>query len=93
VALYGGLTNSLRKPSWDDIIFLYSHGNGGWIGNPINYGTIKSLSKYGSIFVYDYRGFGLSEGTPSEDGLYTDITTAWNFLINKKHVSKSYNLF
>lgn len=86
ITLYGGLVNSLRRPSWDDIIFLYSHGNGGWIGNLVDYNTIKSLSKYGSVFIYDYRGFGLSEGVPSEEGLYTDVTTAWNFLTTKKRI-------
>jgi predicted alpha/beta hydrolase family esterase len=86
ITLYGGLVNSLKEPSWDDIIFLYSHGNSGWIGNLINYDTIRSLSKYGSVFIYDYRGFGLSEGVPSEEGLYTDVTTAWNFLTTKKGI-------
>ena len=86
IMLYGGLVNSLRTPSWDDIIFLYSHGNGGWIGNLVNYDTIRSLSKYGSVFIYDYRGFGLSEGIPSEEGLYTDVTTTWNFLITQKKI-------
>lgn len=86
--LYGGLINKLKKPSWNDIIFLYSHGNGGWIGNLMEYDTIKSLSKYGSVLIYDYRGFGASQGTPSENGLYTDIFTVWKYLTIKKNISE-----
>ena len=84
ITLHGMLINTTREPSWNDLIFLYSHGNGGWIGALMESSTIKLLSKYGSVFVYDYRGYGLSNGTPSEEGLYTDITTAWNWLTVKK---------
>jgi len=85
VILQGMLYNSSGLPSWDDIIFLYSHGNGGWIGNCLECKTVKFLSRFGSVFIYDYRGYGLQNDKKNipnitENGLYDDITSAWNFL-------------
>lgn len=34
-----------------------------------------------NVLVIDYRGFGDSEGTPSERGLQLDARTAWDWLI------------
>jgi len=84
--LTGALVNVNKKPEWTDYIFLYSHGNGAWLGPLIQHSTIKMLSKYGSVFIYDYRGYGASNGEPSENGLYSDIMGAWKFLIKDKHV-------
>jgi len=41
-------------------IFLFCHGNGGNITNRIT--ILKFLYKYGSIIIYDYRGYGNSSG-------------------------------
>lgn len=85
--LTGLLFNHNKMPKWSDTIFLFSHGNGGWIDNNIHYKSLKVLSNYGSIFLYDYRGYGASEGIPSEKGLYDDILGSWNYLINIKNVA------
>ncbi len=86
IKLTGVLVNSRRKPSWTDTIILYSHGNASWVGSSIKCMTIDMLSKYGSVLLYDYRGYGASDGTPSEIGLYNDIHGAWNFLTNIKKI-------
>ena len=87
IDIYGGLYNKFRKPNYDDTIILFSHGNGDWIGNYVNCELMNILSKNGSIFLYDYRGYGLSTGKPSENGLYTDIYSVWNFLIDTKNIN------
>lgn len=87
--LTGFLLNTIRKPKWTDNIFLYSHGNGSWLGQLINYEPIKMLSHFGSVFLYDYRGYGASEGKPSEKGLYKDINGAWKYLTNVKNIHPS----
>ena len=89
IELYGGLYNSERMPFYGDIIFLYSHGNGGWIGSVVQSNTIKLLSKFGSVFIYDYRGYGVNIGNVTEENLYKDITAVWNFLIKKKNISSN----
>lgn len=81
--LVGGLYNSYRTPSWNDKIYLYSHGNTSWIGNILDGNLIKLLSRYGSIFVYDYRGFGCNDGVPSDIGLENDAIGAWKFVTSK----------
>ena len=85
--LSGMLVNNFREPKWTDIIFLYSHGNAFWLGGMFGCKSLKFLSKYGSIFAYDYRGYGLSDGSVSEEGCYDDIMGAWNYLTKSRGVS------
>jgi fermentation-respiration switch protein FrsA (DUF1100 family) len=33
---------------------------------------------------YDYSGYGLSEGEPSEEAIYADVEAAFAFLVNVK---------
>ncbi len=85
--LSGIFINYDKKASWDDTIFLYSHGNGSWIGGLLNSPQIKMLSKFGSVFAYDYRQYGLSEGIINEKGTYSDILGAWNYLTQVKNIN------
>ncbi|MBL8241089.1 MAG: alpha/beta hydrolase [Bryobacterales bacterium] len=55
---------------------ILSHGNAGTMDG---YHTIpKWLAAKGiTTYVYDYRGYGLSTGWPSERGLYQDVEAVW----------------
>ncbi len=58
---------------------LYSHGNGTDLGyiRPL----LIALQQLGfSVFAYDYRGYGTSDGTPSEHKTYEDIAAAYQYL-------------
>ena len=44
------------------------------------------LRKGFSVFLFDYRGFGKSSGSPSERGLYRDGLAAWAYLVEKESV-------
>lgn len=58
---------------------LYSHGNGEDLGTIQPH--LARLNQLGlRIFAYDYRGYGTSQGTPSETAAYEDIQTAYNYL-------------
>jgi len=58
---------------------LFSHGNAEDIGTATPF--LKELQNAGfSVFAYDYRGYGTSEGRPSEENSYQDIETAYNYL-------------
>jgi pimeloyl-ACP methyl ester carboxylesterase len=51
---------------------VYFHGNGGNLSNwaPI----LAAIVRRGySVFAFDYRGYGVSTGTPTERGLYRDV--------------------
>jgi hypothetical protein len=85
--LDGCLYNSYRKPSYEnDIIYLYSHGNSGWLGSVMGSTTIDYLANYGSIFIYDYRGYGKSTGQATDDGVFIDVISVWNYLVHVKKV-------
>lgn len=68
--------------------FLVSHGNGGNLAHRIL--LIASLVHCGgSVFIYDYRGYGKSAGKPSVDGIQQDGLAAYDFLTKEKNVSPS----
>ncbi|MFP5272250.1 alpha/beta hydrolase [Coleofasciculus sp.] len=58
---------------------LYIHGNAEDLGNiqPL----LHHLHSLGfSVFAYDYRGYGTSQGSPSERNAYRDSDTAFTYL-------------
>lgn len=85
--LDGCLYNTYKTPSYDaKVIYLFNHGNSGWLGSVIKSSTVEYLSRFGSVFVYDYRGYGASTGIPYDDGLFEDSRTVYKFLITDKNV-------
>lgn len=64
---------------------IFAHGNAGNIGHRIDkIILLRNLDL--EIFIFDYRGYGKSEGRPSEEGLYKDIEAAYNYLVKKRKV-------
>jgi hypothetical protein len=84
--IYGLLYNKNKIPDWNDNIILYSHGNAGWVGYLLHCDITNKLCDYGTVFIYDYSGYGVSTGTPSEKVVYSNIFAVWKFLINEKKV-------
>lgn len=72
-------------------VVLYLHGNAGNAYHRL--GDAHSLSQTGTnVLLIDYRGFGKSEGSPSEEGIYEDAFSAYHYLINDKHFNEK-NLY
>lgn len=69
------------------------HGNAGTIGAACRPGYLRSLSAADPskihIIAIDYRGFGLSSGTPSEAGLIEDGLSAVRFAVDKLGIPTS----
>jgi fermentation-respiration switch protein FrsA (DUF1100 family) len=64
---------------------LFFHGNGGNIS--INYPILKELvSVPAAVLAVDYRGYGRSEGSPDEEGLYLDARAAWRHLVEERKI-------
>jgi fermentation-respiration switch protein FrsA (DUF1100 family) len=64
---------------------LLCHGNGGNIMHRLD--TIGLFHSLGlSCFVFDYRGYGKSEGRPNEVGTYRDARAAYSWLTQRKSV-------
>lgn len=61
---------------------LYLHGNAGNIGHRLpNVGGL--FHRCGcNILLLEYRGYGRSEGTPSEEGLYLDAQAGLEYLLS-----------
>ena len=65
---------------------LFCHGNGGNMTHRLD--TINILNELGlNCLIFDYRGYGASEGKPSETGTYRDVEAAYKWLTKKKKIS------
>jgi len=64
---------------------LFCHGNGGNISHRLL--TLQQLHDLRlQVFIFDYRGYGRSEGNPSEYGTYLDAEAAWLYLTQERGV-------
>jgi len=65
-----------------DLAVIVCHGNGGNISHRL--GLYDMLLQAGvSVFAFDYRGYGRSEGRPNEAGTYRDAQAAFDWLGKK----------
>lgn len=71
-----------QHPKADAPLVIFSHGNSGNL-------TIRAplfqllLESGASVFIYDYRGFGKSTGSPTLEGVYQDGLAAYDFVVKK----------
>ena len=67
-------------PRGADPVLLWSHGNAGNIDSRRT--LLLALAARGlGVLAYDYRGYGRSEGSPSEAGVYRDAMAAFDGLV------------
>jgi hypothetical protein len=67
-------------------VLLFFHGNAGNISHRLD--SIEQFHRLGlSVFIIDYRGYGRSEGRPSEQGTYLDAEAAWRYLVEERQVA------
>jgi hypothetical protein len=65
-------------------VLLWFHGNAENIGYGL--GDMQTLAKIGiNILEVDYRGYGRSEGSPDEAGVYQDADAAYEYLTKKRN--------
>lgn len=69
-------------------VILYCHGNAGSVETWSMAAQELQQQHQCAVFVFDYRGYGKSEGTPSEEGLYQDARAARRWLAQKAGVSE-----
>ena len=68
---------------------LYAHGNG---GNITDRGSLVKFlrDRYRrSVFIFDYRGYGRSEGRPNEQGILADARAARSWLARQDGIGES----
>ena len=67
---------------------LFLHGNGGNISHRLD--KLLIFNRLGlAVFIIDYRGYGNSEGTTSEQGTYLDADAAWVYLTKERKIPAS----
>lgn len=67
---------------------MLCHGNAGNISHRLESAHFL-LGLGANVLLFDYRGYGESSGTPSEEGVYSDAETAYRWLREEKHVEAS----
>jgi fermentation-respiration switch protein FrsA (DUF1100 family) len=64
---------------------LFFHGNAGNISHRL--ASIELFHRLGlNVFIFDYRGYGQSQGSPTETGTYRDAAAAWRYLVEDKQI-------
>lgn len=64
---------------------LFCHGNGGNMTHLLD--SINIFHNLGlNCFIFDYRGYGNSQGKPSEKGTYLDVRAAYKWLTEEKKI-------
>jgi pimeloyl-ACP methyl ester carboxylesterase len=79
------LTGGKMQPVPARMVLLWFHGNAGNLSH--RYDMVRMLMQLPvEVFIIDYRGYGKSEGQPSEEGLYMDGAAAWEYLTVERGV-------
>lgn len=86
IRLNGWLVKCAVKPA-EAATILFFHGNAGNIGDRVE--KVKNFYKLGvNIFIIDYRGYGKSQGRPTENGMYRDAVAAYDYLVSRPDIAK-----
>ena len=67
-------------PGESAVTLLWFHGNAGNISHRLDNILMLHQRLGVSVLIIDYRGYGLSEGRPSEKGIYMDADAAFGYL-------------
>jgi fermentation-respiration switch protein FrsA (DUF1100 family) len=92
VRLHGWYCTPHRKangsvvPVSAEMTLLWFHGNAGNIS--YRYEMIQAMMQLAvRVFIIDYRGYGKSDGKPTEQGLYLDARAAWDYLVDERNLA------
>ncbi|MEA1053885.1 alpha/beta hydrolase, partial [Lamprobacter modestohalophilus] len=79
IKLHGWLVRPPRARTTAPRTLLFFHGNAGNLSHRGD--SIRIFTDLGlEVLIIDYRGYGRSQGSPTEQGLYRDATAAWQWL-------------
>ena len=72
----------------NNYVVLLSHGNAEDIGQLRGHIQCFNIEGFG-ILAYDYRGYGLSQGKPTERNAYEDVEAAYQYLTAEQKIDPS----
>ncbi|RNA32098.1 alpha beta hydrolase domain-containing 13 [Brachionus plicatilis] len=87
VRLHSYLIKQQSEVSLNVPTLVMFHGNAGNIGQRICIAHYVYHYCCCNVFLVEYRGYGLSEGTPSEIGFYKDAEAAILYLFNRNDIN------
>jgi fermentation-respiration switch protein FrsA (DUF1100 family) len=67
---------------------LFFHGNAGNISHRLDSIAVFHQLRL-NTFIIDYRGYGQSQGRPTEQGTYLDAAAAWRYLVETRQIPPS----
>jgi fermentation-respiration switch protein FrsA (DUF1100 family) len=71
---------------------VFAHGNAGNLADRLD--QVSLFRELGlSVLIFDYRGYGKSEGEPSEEGTYRDMEVAVGHVLGERGVPQSKLLY
>lgn len=73
-------------------VVIYSHGNAGNISGRIDLAGVIA-NQGAAVFLYDYRGYGKSEGSPTEEGIYMDGLAVVHYLRDTLEIPENRMIF
>ncbi len=77
---------SVRDQTLARIVVLYCHGNKGTVLHRLKVASDWQQNIGCDVLMFDYRGYGKSEGSPSEQGVYCDSRAAYRWLIQERQI-------
>lgn len=91
-------TDNVRLHGWfvpgkEDMTLLWCHGSGSNVGDHVH--AIRDFHRRlrVNLFIFDYRGYGVSEGNASEKGTYLDAEAAFSHLRSRSDVNPARIVF
>lgn len=84
LAIHGWYLPPPGSPRWT---VLFAHGNGGNVSHRLDRALLLQARLGAAVLLFDYRGYGRSEGAPDEEGTYRDARAAHRWLIEERHVA------
>jgi fermentation-respiration switch protein FrsA (DUF1100 family) len=73
-------------PGESDVTWIWFHGNAGNISHRLDNLRLLHDEVGVGIFLFDYRGYGRSQGSPSEEGTYRDAVAALACVLSRPDV-------
>ncbi len=72
-----------RSPAYT---VLVCHGNAGNISGRLDRAVLLHRELGVDVLLFDYRGYGRSEGAPTEEGTYLDAVAAHRYLVGERGI-------
>ena len=70
----------------ENATWIWFHGNGGNIGHRVDELAMLHHRLGVNLFIFDYQGYGQSQGQPTEQGTYQDARAALEYVSNRTGV-------